>query len=286
MKAGTGHIPCVTDNRWSHWTSHPPPFLYLSPKGPTNLIFLNLCFTWIFSSITFSIGLYRLGPASIGFPLPFIHSDQECLTQAALVSGAQVMTDTAMCALIVQSCHPWASHSWTNSMDESYASVSALLVSLGVLVVGSRYSSWEPAGAVEFEFLLFFYIWMSFFFTGNSRCKTSLIILKVCIIRILYRHWRFFRRTEGNGLQVSLSVVFRVIIFCVYRVVVAVAYVATVLNALGIRVLSDPNSYFTPVWVDMLQAGTPLVAFLIFGTSKEFLDALMFLEKVQPHSRY
>ncbi|KAF8527127.1 hypothetical protein JB92DRAFT_2869278, partial [Gautieria morchelliformis] len=41
-------------------------------------------------------------PTLIGITLPFIHSYQECLNQAALVSGAQAMTDTAMCALIVQ----------------------------------------------------------------------------------------------------------------------------------------------------------------------------------------
>ncbi|KAF8485507.1 hypothetical protein JB92DRAFT_3131278 [Gautieria morchelliformis] len=41
---------------------------------------------------------------------------------------------------------------------------------------------------------------------------------------------------------------------------------------------------FIPVWVDMLQAGTPLVAFLIFGTSKEFLNALMFWRWFNPTS--
>ncbi|KAF8485516.1 hypothetical protein JB92DRAFT_1555972 [Gautieria morchelliformis] len=68
-----------------------------------DLTFLNFCFTWIFSSITFSLGLYPLGPArAFRITRPSIHSDQECLNQAALVSGAQAMTDTAMCALIVQ----------------------------------------------------------------------------------------------------------------------------------------------------------------------------------------
>ncbi|KAF8485506.1 hypothetical protein JB92DRAFT_1555173 [Gautieria morchelliformis] len=79
-------------------------FSIFSKTAQRDLTFLNFCFTWIFSSITFSLGLYRLGPASSSFggSLPFIHSDQECLNQAALVSGAQAMTDTAMCALIVQ----------------------------------------------------------------------------------------------------------------------------------------------------------------------------------------
>ncbi|KAF8481407.1 hypothetical protein JB92DRAFT_3038562 [Gautieria morchelliformis] len=62
------------------------------------------------------------------------------------------------------------------------------------------------------------------------------------------------------------------------------AYVATMLNAQRSVVLTggtnvasisipgetifETASSFIPVWVDMLQAGTPLVAFLIFGTSK------------------
>jgi hypothetical protein len=88
--------------------------------------------------------LYRLGPASRAYiPLPFIHTGQGCLNQAALISGAQVMTDTAMCSSVVQvallfyrhgkytiqthialvgcqGCYPWTSYTWTNSMDESY----------------------------------------------------------------------------------------------------------------------------------------------------------------------
>ncbi|KAF8531695.1 hypothetical protein JB92DRAFT_2847638, partial [Gautieria morchelliformis] len=79
-------------------------FSIFSKTAPRDLTFLNFCVTWIFSSVTFSVRLYHLGPASQYFEatLPFIDSVQECLNQGALVSGAQVMTDTAMCALIVQ----------------------------------------------------------------------------------------------------------------------------------------------------------------------------------------
>ncbi|KAF8499311.1 hypothetical protein JB92DRAFT_2982489 [Gautieria morchelliformis] len=84
-----------------------PIFLLFSifSKGlQRNLTLLNFCFTWILSSIAFSIGLYRLGPVlpEIGLFLPFIHSHQECLVQAALITGAQVMTDASVCALIVE----------------------------------------------------------------------------------------------------------------------------------------------------------------------------------------
>ncbi|KAF8511100.1 hypothetical protein JB92DRAFT_2831330 [Gautieria morchelliformis] len=69
--------------------------LLLTPTASTFLDSLNR------QDEAFSIGLYHLGPASITFtPLPFIHSDRECLAQAALVSGAQVMADTAICGWI------------------------------------------------------------------------------------------------------------------------------------------------------------------------------------------
>ena len=49
--------------------------------------------------------LYRRGPASyllLYQTLPFIHLDQECMVQAALVTGTQVMTDAYMCVWIIQ----------------------------------------------------------------------------------------------------------------------------------------------------------------------------------------
>ncbi|KAF8515209.1 hypothetical protein JB92DRAFT_83927 [Gautieria morchelliformis] len=78
-------------------------FSVFPKKAQRDLPFLNLLFTWIISSISFSIALYRLGPASSTYiVLPFIPSEEVCRSQAALVIGAQVMTDTAMCALIIQ----------------------------------------------------------------------------------------------------------------------------------------------------------------------------------------
>ncbi|KAF8523558.1 hypothetical protein JB92DRAFT_2883907 [Gautieria morchelliformis] len=278
------------------------------PKtAPRNLIFLNFCFTWIFSSVTFSIGLYRLGPASLtSTPLPFIHSDRECLAQATLVSGALVMADTAMCALIVQL---WldiraAIHGpltpghirWARATLLSAPYLSLLAFSLSV--VSLRPLGDAPPGVLQTSFYCSLTRGNATLLLGQSVVLLAILIatltFDVCIIRVLYRHWRFFRRTGGNGLQVSLSVVFRVTIFCVYRVVVTVyvlfpicwcflrpesdhlhgyllgyirtchrerAYLATILVA----VLGDG---LNEAWIDMLQGGTPLVAFLIFGTSK------------------
>ncbi|KAF8504280.1 hypothetical protein JB92DRAFT_2967902 [Gautieria morchelliformis] len=237
-------------------------FSIFPKKAPRNLIFLNFCYTWTFSSIIFCIGLYRLGPASIAYlPLPFIHSNRVCLAQGALVSGAQVMTDAAMCALIIQLW--WDIRAATHGprtpgqIRWTIAAVLLLAITSGgpLASEGSFYCAILEKNA----FLLSQY-------TVMLSILMVTLIFDVCIIHILYRHWRFFRRTGDNGHQVSLSMVLRVIIFCVYRVVVAVAYMATVLRVLGIGALSGLNG----VWVDMLQGGTPFVAFLIFGMSRQF----------------
>ncbi|KAF8485519.1 hypothetical protein JB92DRAFT_3026747 [Gautieria morchelliformis] len=292
-------------------------FSIFSKTTQRDLTFINFCFTWIFSSITFSLGLYRLGPASrfFGVTLPFIHSDQECLNQAALVSGAQAMTDTAMCALIVQLWFDFraAIHGPPSPRQIRWTRATVNLIHHHVSLVQSGLM------VSQMSFYCMLFNNNTFLISQYTVLLAILIVTLIfdaCIIHILYRRWRFFQRTGGKALGVAHSVAFRVVIFCVYRIVVAVAYVATMLNTQGITVLSGnrpdgvptqgitvlrqpsgsepiitreisvlagPNaSSLIPVWVDMLQAGTPLVAFLIFGTSKEFLDALMFWRWFNP----
>ncbi|KAF8485512.1 hypothetical protein JB92DRAFT_3026628 [Gautieria morchelliformis] len=287
-------------------------FSIFSKTAQRDLTFLNFCFTWIFSSITFSVGLYRLGPASSfsAVTLPFIHSDQECLNQAALVSGAQGLTDTAMCALIVQLWFDFraAIHGprsprqirWTRAMvDLIWHHLS--LVFMRPFFTTTASSSALPMRLIAVQTSFYCMLFGGPAFPNSPRTfiisqYTVLLailfvtlIFDACIIHIIYRRWRFFQRTGGKALGVPLSVAFRVVIFCLYRLVIAVAYMASMLNAQGINVLSVtmlPNELpsFIPVWVDMLQAGTPLVAFLIFGTGKEFLNAMMFWRWFNPTS--
>ncbi|KAF8505327.1 hypothetical protein JB92DRAFT_2965266, partial [Gautieria morchelliformis] len=276
-------------------------FSIFSKTAQRDLTFLNFCFT-----------LYRLGPSSVfvGVALPFIHSDQECSNQAALVSGAEVMTDTAMCALIVQLWFDFraAIHGprsprqirWTR------ATVDLIRHHLSLVLMKPFFTTTASISAllyVQFRFGRLMASQKSFycmlynnntFLISQYTVLVSILIVTLifdgCIIHILYRRWRFFQRTGGKALGVPLPVVFRVVIFCACRIVIAVAYMATMLNAQRVYVLTAgvnqmaifASASFIPVWADMLQAGTPLVAFLIFGTSKEFLDALMFWRWFNP----
>ncbi|KAF8483025.1 hypothetical protein JB92DRAFT_1674267 [Gautieria morchelliformis] len=289
-------------------------FSIFSKTAQRDLTFLNFCFTWIFSSVTFSVGLYRLGPASQYFEatLPFIDSVQECLNQGALVSGAQAMTDTAMCALIVQLWFDFraAIHGprsprqirWTRATLLSAPYGALLAFSLPALGARVDFFQFQPGRlmASQQSFYCMLFNNNTFLISQYTVLVSILIVTLIfdaCIIHILYRRWRVFQRTGGKALGVPLSVVFRVVIFSAYHIVVTVAYMATMLNAQRIYVLTGGTNQmervisegilesltsFIPVWADMLQVGTPLVAFLIFGTSKEFLDALMFWRWFNP----
>ncbi|KAF8510146.1 hypothetical protein JB92DRAFT_458106 [Gautieria morchelliformis] len=205
------------------------------------------------------------------------------------------MTDTAMCALIIQLWLGFRAATqgppkprqirWTKAALLAAPYVSLLAFSLLALAptptfiyVGSSKLLARPAN---------FYCML---LRNNALLITQYTVLltiiavalafDVWVIRILYRHWRYFHRTGEQKLEVPLSVVLRVVIFCVYRVMVAVAYGSVLVP--WAAAFGKPSALLgiifpgIPVWVDMLQASTPLVALLIFSTKREFLDILMF----------
>ncbi|KAF8499496.1 hypothetical protein JB92DRAFT_2981039 [Gautieria morchelliformis] len=265
-------------------------FSIFSKTAQRDLTFLN------FASRGYFPALYRLGPASLFFrvTLPFIHSDQECLNQAALVSGAQAMTDTAMCALIVQThialvdfraaIHGPRSPRqirWTRATLLSAPYVALLAFSLPALGTSVDFQSGRLMASQKSFYCMLFN--NNTFLISQYTILVSILIVTLifdgCIIHILYRCWRFFQRTGGKALGVPLSVVFRVVIFSAYRIVVAVAYMATMLNAQRIYVLTGGTNQM-PTFIsgeDILEAPSPLVAVLIFGTSKlELLSQEMY----------
>ncbi|KAF8512972.1 hypothetical protein JB92DRAFT_2925778 [Gautieria morchelliformis] len=280
-------------------------FSIFSKTAQRDLTFLNFCFTWIFSSIAFSVGLYRLGPASSSYvTLPFIQSDQECLNQAALVSGSQVMTDTAMCALIVQLWFDFraAIHGPRSPRRIRWTRATVYLICnhLSLVFMKPFFTTTASGSALSLQanFYCLLIDGKAAFLISQYTVLLSILIVTLifdaCIIHILYRRWRFFQRTGEKALGIPLSVAFRVVIFCAYRLVVAVAYVATLVNPQGISILSGASgfqglefAFIIPVWVDMLQAGSAFWPSLCYNDrtsahelqlwsclSQEFLDAL------------
>ncbi|KAF8531963.1 hypothetical protein JB92DRAFT_2845597 [Gautieria morchelliformis] len=208
------------------------------------------------------------------------------------------MTDTAMCALIVQLWLDFraAIHGprsprqirWTRATLLAVPYVALLAFSLPALGATANIFQVRPGGLLASQ--MNFYCMLlkqNIILVCQHAVLLAILIVTLIfdayIIHILYRRWRFVQRTGGNALGVPLSVAFRVVIFCVYRLVVAVAYVATMLNAQGVHALTNgPALFILPDQNYSLEFPTPLVAFLIFGTSKEFLDALMFWRWFNP----
>jgi hypothetical protein len=110
-------------------------------------------------------------------------------------------------------------------------------------------------------------------------CDRS-IHLKALIISIVYRRWWYFRHTETQG-AVPLSVLLRVILFTIFRIVVIVCVLRKIISYFNMWILILPSSTYgialtsppeenldlvspgfvtntglgdLPIWVDMLQA--------------------------------
>jgi len=272
-------------------------FAVFSRKVRRDPTFLNFCITWTFSSIVFSILLYRGTDGntvanSLGEVPPMT-----CLAQAALTNGAQVMTACSTMALVIQlwlglraaihgdPVHGLKQGQWTTTMLLVAPYILFIAFALPTIFVGQTQIS--LGGTLTQRTLpTNFYcsvVELDSFLQGIYGVTLVLLIITVVfdvlIIGVLYRHWWAFRHVQTKS-AVSLSILLRVMIFSIYRVVVAVAY-GTVLNkppqiesfgatdALAV-------TFGVPAWVDMLQAAIPLIGFLVLGVNSDMINALMF----------
>ncbi|KAF8491010.1 hypothetical protein JB92DRAFT_3007418 [Gautieria morchelliformis] len=271
-------------------------------RGPT---FLNFCITWIFSSVTFSILLYRGTEGntvvnSLGEVAPNI-----CLTQAALTEGAQVMTACSTLALVIQlwltvraSIHGDSLH----GIKQNRWMTCALLVTPYILFIVFAFPSVVVGmdlivvngSPVERAIPANFYCMVvqlnSFVQAVYGATFTLLMItmvFDVLIIRVLYLHWIVFRSSDYQAKSVvPLSTLLRVVLFSFYRVVVAVALGAVINKppaavSIGGGDTLAVNSSF-PIWVDLLQAAIPLVGFLAFGISRDMINSFLFWRRLRP----
>jgi len=266
-------------------------------RDPT---FLNFCITWIFSSIVFSILLYRGTQGndlanSLGFVTP-----NQCLAQAALTEGAQVMTACSTLALVIQlwlglraAIHGPSSDGSKQSKWINYTLLLAPYVSFIAIALPSAFvgmgnveiegSSFERAIPTNFYCAV---VGLNSFLQAIYGITLGLLLVTVgfdvLIVNVLYRHWRAFRHVE-TGNAVSLSILLRVMMFSVYRIVVAAAY-GTVITQPPIPNSSGEGDsvaiiFSIPIWVDMLQAAIPLIAFLVLGINRDMINSFMFWRK-------
>ncbi|KAF8491121.1 hypothetical protein JB92DRAFT_3147741 [Gautieria morchelliformis] len=272
-------------------------FAVFSRKVRRDSTFLNFCITWIFSSIVFSILLYRGNSGNSTANSLGIVPQNKCLAQAALTTGAQVMTACSTLALVIQlwlglrtAIH--GDHT-TRIRQTRWVTVALLAApyilfftfALPAVIVGER--TVDIAGTtIEKAIPTNFYcsvIEENSFLQANYGVTLGLLLVTVIfdglIITMLYKHWWAFRHVQTKS-AVTLSILLRVILFSVYRIVVAVAYGSVinrppVISSAGTGATLSVD-FSIPIWVDILQAALPLVGFLILGVNSDMVGSLMF----------
>ncbi|KAF8491656.1 hypothetical protein JB92DRAFT_1264028 [Gautieria morchelliformis] len=289
-------------------------FAFFSRTVSRDPTFFNYCITSIISSVVFSIPLYHGTEGhTVVKPLGEVPRNV-CLAQAALTEGAQVMTACSMMNLVIQfwlDIHDTfiGNPNSMNGIKRSSWTTYVLLVTPYILLVAFAYPSiFVGKDPVDFKGAILnrvvsanFYCTMIKFtaFQDVVYGVTLALIMvtavfDVLIIGILYKHWRAFRFIETTS-PVSLSILLRFIVFSSYRIVVAVAY-GTLLDKLNSNGFVPITTVFhddstpvlfiqvAPIWIDMLQAATPLVAFIVFGLNSAMIDSVMIWRR--PQARY
>lgn len=279
-------------------------------RGPT---YLNFCITWIISSIIFSLLLYRGRKDNTFFePLGDVES-KACLVQAALLEGTQLMTACSTLSLIIRLWlglrnvlyvdDPCSSKKtigeWTNTALLITPYVFFFVFALVSVFTGiNQVTAEDPS--LRRVIPTYFYCTIvapKAFIQATYGLTLAFVVLTVGfdvhIMSILYNHWRSFRRTKTKS-AVSLSLLLRMVFFSTYRVLVAIAN--------GIVIRRSPSILLAessirgakivfggialevlpiPVWIDMLQAATPLVGALVLGITSEMITRFvkLFLRK-------
>jgi len=279
-------------------------FSIFSHKVHRDPTFFNFCITWISSSIIFSLQLYRGTSGNTIFNSFGEAQPKMCLAQSALTNGAQVMTACSTAAFVIQLwlgirtvAHSGYSRGprrtrWITVTLLAAPYILFLLFTLPSIFIGRKHLT---VGGASFELALptNFYCMLQNsnpFLLAVYGVTLGLLIITVIfdvlIIYTLYECWCASQYLETNdSTAVSLSVLLRVMVFTMYRVVVAVAY-GSVLGSpppmpadMYGRSITLGFDVGVPVWVDMLQAAIPVVGFLVLGLKSDVITVFAFWRK-------
>lgn len=273
-------------------------------RDPT---FLNFCVTWILSSIAFSLSLYRGTKGNTIFnPLGEI-AQNNCLAQMALTEGAQLMT---ACSTLSLNIRLWlglravlhGNESQTQKITTNWINAGLLIapyllfvtgaiasILMGPGLIDARSSLGPSGGAIPTSFYCTVATPQAFVAVAYG-ITLALVLMSIGfsgnVISILYRHRGLSRNMKTQSPLSPLCMV-RVVFFTAYQIVAAIADGTIIGRLPEIDNFSSNASlwmtfkdaplltgYF-PVWINMLQAATPLVAALVFGINKELLTTIM-----------
>jgi len=266
-----------------------------SRKARRDAMFFNFCITWIFSSMFFSLLLYRGTEGNTTVNSLGDVSPEFCVAQAALTSGVQVMTAFSTMALVIQlwlDLRAGIYGELDRRSKQTRWTLGALLVApyvlflvfalpavfLGQQNIVVQETTFEKAIPTNFYCIV---VEKTVFLPAVYGVTLGLLIVTVVfdtlIMRILYRHWWALRNIRAKG-SVSLSTLIRVMAFSFYRVVVAFAYGTILRQPPTLAQTGEGDTlvieFGVPAWVDMLQAAIPLVAFLVLGVNQDMITTL------------
>ncbi|KAF8588741.1 hypothetical protein K439DRAFT_1658277 [Ramaria rubella] len=252
-------------------------------------IYFNFCITWTISSVIFSLALYQDNSThTINFPLSpqWSHLNSStisgqpvtaCAIQAALLNGVQPMTAFSTLTLMSKlwldlriSIHgtcmklKWIPH------------VQALIILLPHIILVSLFSISITQASNALPGRFYCGIESPLLRVLVPASTTLLLVLTlpfdVLLINMIFSHWSTFRHLESNK-AISISIIVRLVIFSVYRIILAVASIWPITIAPTGGVVEGVSNK-VPTLMDMFQGALPLVAFLVFGSTEENLAAV------------
>ncbi|KAL5526764.1 hypothetical protein ACEPAF_8489 [Sanghuangporus sanghuang] len=277
-------------------------------------VFVIFCLSWIFSSILYSLLVYR--GRSTNDLLSLNPSYDTCLIQASLLNGVQALTACTNLALVV---HLWAVLRYCNCNHSSETKGMGLLsrsrketihycLLLGgpflafvvftvvTMVIGSQPAeSADGSGTIPDSNLsipsVFYCIILQNADFSHSltpglnilrsvlmfTCLVSLITVgfEAHIARLVYKRREYLREKTFNWPALFL----RVVLFSIYRIVALSLNVAIIVHPDELLLVGiSKNNIFNGV-IDFFQAAIPLVAFLAFASEKDILNVWCFWRK-------
>ncbi|THH06286.1 hypothetical protein EW145_g4191 [Phellinidium pouzarii] len=273
--------------------------IIFSRKVTRHPVFINFCVSWIFSSIIYSMLVYK--GRSNDDDLSLNPTYDACLIQAALINGVQALTVSSSLALVV---HLWIilrfcakskndPSLFGKHKSEMLYTFSILGIPFAVFVAFTVYSVVAGSAmaineATEqqipnsnlsvpgvFYCVILFNSNLSASITPGLGLVRATYIFSAVISLVtmcfegLVAHLIFRQRVELRRISRGWLMAFlRVVLFSVYRILSICLNLAIILYPDELLLVGiAKNNLFNGV-IDYVQAAIPLVAFLIFATEK------------------
>ncbi|PAV16539.1 hypothetical protein PNOK_0815900 [Pyrrhoderma noxium] len=277
-------------------------------------IFVTFCISWIFSSIAYSVIVYK-GRSSNDL-LSLNPSFNTCLIQASLLNGVQALTSTMTLSLVIHLLVLFKSF-LKNKIDSPAFGLSQrrgfiytgvligvpfvafVIFTLYTLIVGSAlaYNSKEqiiPDSNVSIPGVFYCVILQNADFTYSltpglkllrdvyiytTAISFSTVCLEMFIAYLVYRNRGFISERLPQEVGNWKTLFLRVVLFSIYRILSVSLNVAIIAHPDELLLVGIAKDNLYNGVIDFIQASIPLVAFLTFGSERDVLRVWMFWRK-------